>query len=298
MRYIWAMISPVAGLKNSENQRGIYAMMGAMAFFLVNDSLVKWASQSLPTGQLVCIRGLLAGTWLLIMCRQRGVLGQWSALSDKVVWVRGLLDATASLIYLTALAHLPLANATAINLASPLFILVLAVLFLNERLYWIRTLAAITGFVGVLLVARPSEDGFNAYAWLAVLGTVMHAGRDVITRKIQPAVPGLLVTLSNALCVACVAGLWSMQQTWVALDLSTWLALLSSSVCLALAYHLIIVAMRHGEMGVIAPFRYSALLYALVLGHVIWGDVPDAVTWAGIGLLVGAGLILIGSNRK
>jgi drug/metabolite transporter (DMT)-like permease len=298
MRYIWAMITPVAGLKNSENQRGICAMLGAMAFFLVNDSLVKWASQSLPTGQLVCIRGLLASTWLLIMCRQRGVLGQWTVLSDKVVWLRGLLDATASLIYLTALAHLPLANATAINLASPLFILVMAVLFLNERLYWIRTLAAITGFVGVLLVAQPTEDGFNAYAWLAVLGTVMHAGRDVITRKIHPTVPGLLVTLSNALCVACVAGLWSMQQTWVALNLNTWLALLASSVCLAMAYHLIIVAMRHGEMGVIAPFRYSALLYALVLGHVIWGDVPDAVTWVGIGLLVGAGLILIGSNRK
>lgn len=298
MRYIREMITPVNGLRNAENQRGIYAMMGAMALFLINDTLVKWVSQSLPTGQLVCIRGLLACAWLLIMCRQHGVLGQWPALNDKIVWVRGFLDATASLIYLTALAHLPLANATAINLASPLFILVMAVLFLNERLYWIRTLAALTGFIGVVLVARPSESGFNGYAWLAVLGTVMHAGRDVITRKIHHAVPGLLVTISNALCVTCVAGLWSLHQDWVPLAATTWLALLLSSLCLAMAYHLIIVAMRHGEMGVIAPFRYSALLYALVLGHVIWGDVPDAVTWIGIGLLVGSGLILIWSNRK
>jgi drug/metabolite transporter (DMT)-like permease len=298
MRYIRAMITPVTGLKNNENQRGISAMMGAMALFLVNDTLVKWVSQSLPTGQLVCIRGLLACTWLLIMCRQHGLLGQWGALNDKIVWMRGLLDAIASLIYLTALAHLPLANATAINLASPLFILVMAVLFLNERLYWIRTLAAITGFIGVLLVAHPSQDGFNGYAWLAVLGTVMHAGRDVITRKIHHAVPGLWVTISNAFCVACLAGLWSLQQTWVPVAWTTWLALLLSSLCLAGAYHLIIVAMRHGDMGVIAPFRYSGLLYALVLGHVIWGDVPDGVTWLGIGLLVGAGLILIGSNRK
>mgnify|MGYP000225760567 CR=1 FL=1 len=103
------------------------AMLLAMAFFLVNDTLVKLASASLPTGQLIFIRGLLACVWLLAMCAHRGLLSQWRTLADRAVWLRGLLDGTASLVYLTALFHLPLANATAINLASPLFILVLAV---------------------------------------------------------------------------------------------------------------------------------------------------------------------------
>ena len=273
-------------------------MLLAMALFLVNDTLVKLASASLPTGQLIFIRGAFACVWLLGMCAHRRLLPQWRTLADRAVWLRGLLDGTASLVYLTALFHLPLANATAINLASPLFILVLAVAFFGERLRWGRTLAAVVGFTGVLLVIRPTAQGFNAYAWLCVLGTLMHAGRDVMTRRIGTGVPGLLITLATALCVTVMAGLWSLSEPWVNAEplALTWLSL--ASVCLALAYHLIIVAMRHGEMGVIAPFRYSALLYAVVLGYLIWGEVPDGWTWVGIGLLVSAGLSLIWSNRK
>ena len=287
-----------AHLRSAENQRGIVAMLLAMAFFLVNDTLVKLASASLPTGQLIFIRGLLACVWLLAMCAHRGLLSQWRTLADRAVWLRGLLDGTASLVYLTALFHLPLANATAINLASPLFILVLAVAFFGERLRWARTLAALVGFGGVLLVIRPTADGFNGYAWLCVLGTLMHAGRDVMTRRIGSGVPGLLITLATAVCVTVISGVWSLSEPWQdAQPLTlTWLAL--ASVCLAVAYHLIIAAMRHGEMGVIAPFRYSALVYAVVLGYLIWGEVPDGWTWVGIGLLVGAGLSLIWSNRK
>ena len=221
-----------------------------------------------------------------------------AGLSDRVIWMRSLLDGMGSLIYLTALVHMPLANATAINLATPLFILILAVIFFKERLYAHRTLAAITGFAGVLLVARPSADGFNVYAWLCVLGTVIHATRDVITRRMGSAVPMPLATLANALCVSVMAGLWSLTETWMPVSPLNWLWLTLSSACLATAYHFIIVAMRHGEMGVIAPFRYSALLYAVMLGYLVWGEVPDAVTWLGIALLVGAGLSLIWSNKK
>ncbi|MEY2805169.1 MAG: Riboflavin transporter [Pseudomonadota bacterium] len=298
MRYSALMHDTDAGLKAQENRRGIVAMLLAMALFLANDTLVKLVSASLPTGQLIFLRGVMACLWLLGLCAHRGLLSQWRTLQDRAIWVRGVTDASASLIYLTALFHLPLANATAINLASPLFILVLAVLFFGERLAWGRTLAALVGFGGVLLVIRPSADGFNAYAGLCVLGTVMHAGRDVLTRRIGPTVPGLLITLATAACVTVMSGLWSLTEPWVGVSAMAWIWLLMASVCLAGAYHLIIVAMRHGEMGVIAPFRYSALLYAVVLGYLIWDEVPDGLTWLGIALLVSAGLSLIWSNRK
>jgi len=262
-----------ATVRAQENRRGIVAMLLGMALFLVNDTLVKWVSADLPSGQLIFLRGAMACGWLLLLCAQRGLLSQWRTLRDRAIWQRGLLDGTASLTYLTALFHMPLANATAINLASPLFILVLAVLFFGERLVWVRTLAALVGFAGVLLVARPSAEGFNVYAGLCVLGTALHAGRDVMTRRIQPQVPGLLITLATAFCVTLLSGLWSLSEPWRPIEpvALTWLAL--ASICLAWAYHLIIVAMRHGEMGVIAPFRYSALLYAVVLGYLIWGEV-------------------------
>ncbi len=281
-----------------ENRRGISAMLLAMALFLLNDTLVKWVSADLPSGQLIFLRGAMACGWLLILCAQRGLLSQWRTLSDRAVWQRGLLDGTASLTYLTALFHLPLANATAINLASPLFILVLAVLFFGERLVWVRTLAALVGFAGVLLVARPSAEGFNVYAWLCVLGTALHAGRDVMTRRIHPQVPGLLITLATAFCVTLLSGLWSTTEPWAPIAAAAWLWLGLASLCLSGAYYLIILAMRHGDMGLIAPFRYSALLYAVVLGYLVWGETPDALTWLGIGLLVSAGLCLIWSNRR
>jgi drug/metabolite transporter (DMT)-like permease len=256
------------------------------------------ASASLPTGQLLCLRGVLASLWLTGICMHKGTFSQLAGLSDRVIWMRSVLDGMGSLVYMTALFHLPLANATAINLASPLFILIFAVIFFGERLRAHRTLAALTGFAGVLLVARPSADGFNIYAWLCVLGTVIHATRDVITRRIGSGVPVALATLANAMCVTAMAGLWSLSEHWMPVSPLTWLWLTLSSICMAMAYHLIIVAMRQGEMSVIAPFRYSALLYAVVLGYLVWGEVPNAITWLGIGLLVGAGLSLIWSNRK
>jgi drug/metabolite transporter (DMT)-like permease len=284
--------------RTQENRRGITAMVLGMALFLANDTFVKLASADLPTGQLIFLRGLLACIWLLWMCQARGLLTQWRSLRDRMVWVRGVFDGLSSIAYLTALFHLPLANATAINLASPLFILVLAVVFLKERLQWVRTLAALVGFGGVLLIVRPSSEGLNAYAWLCVLGTLGHAIRDLLTRRIGTEVPGLLITLATAGTVTILSGLWSLTEPWVPVPGHAWLWLALASACLSGAYHLIIMAMRHGEMAVIAPFRYTALLYALILGYLIWGEIPDSWTWVGIGLLVGAGLSLIWSNRR
>lgn len=284
--------------RSQENQRGILAMVVGMAFFLANDTLVKLAGADLPTGQLICLRGLMACTLLLLMCAHRGLLSQWRSLCERAVWVRGVFDGLSSITYLTALIHMPLADATAINLASPLFILVLAVIFLHERLMWLRTFAAVIGFVGVLLIVRPSGEGFNGYAALCVLGTLGHAIRDLLTRRISAQVPGLLITLATAASVTALSGLWSLTTPWVPVSTMAWVWLALASACLAGAYHLIILAMRHGDMGVIAPFRYSALLYALVLGYLIWGEIPDTWTWIGIGLLVGAGLTLIWSNRR
>ena len=265
-----------------ENHRGILAMVVGMAFFLANDTLVKLAGADLPTGQLICLRGLMACTLLLLMCAHRGLLSQWRSLCERAVWVRGVFDGLSSITYLTALIHMPLADATAINLASPLFILVLAVIFLHERLLWLRTLAAVIGFIGVLLIVRPSGEGFNVYAGLCVLGTLGHAIRDLLTRRISAQVPGLLITLATAASVTVLSGLWSLTTPWVPVSTMAWVWLGLASACLAGAYHLIIMAMRHGDMGVIAPFRYSALLYALVLGYLIWGEIPDTWTWIGI----------------
>ena len=153
------------------------------------------------------------------------------------------------------------------------------------------------GFTGVLLVVQPSSEGFNVYAWLAVLATLLHAMRDTLTRGIGLHVPALLITLSTAVSVAVAAGGITLTQTWTPVDSLSLGLLFGASLFLSMAYYLLIVAMRSGEMSLVAPFRYSGLLFALLIGYVVWGDVPNLLGWAGIFLLAISGLLILRSER-
>jgi drug/metabolite transporter (DMT)-like permease len=282
---------------HADNRRGILAMSLAMALFIANDALVKQVSATLPGPQLIFIRGLMATTLVLIMAQAMGHLKNWRLMLNKRLWIRGSLDAAASLAYLTAVFHLPLANATAINLSSPLFITAFAIVFLKEQVGLQRGLLILLGFTGVLLVVQPSSEGFNVYAWLAVLATLLHATRDTLTRGIGLHVPALLITLSTAVSVAVAAGGITLTQTWTPVDSLSLALLLGASLFLSMAYYLLIVAMRSGEMSLVAPFRYSGLLFALLIGYVVWGDVPNRLGWAGIFLLAMSGLLILRSER-
>ena len=282
---------------HADNRRGILAMSLAMALFIANDALVKQVSATLPGPQLIFIRGLMATTLVLIMAQAMGHLKNWRLMLNKRLWVRGSLDAAASLAYLTAVFHLPLANATAINLSSPLFITAFAIVFLKELVALQRGLLILLGFTGVLLVVQPSSEGFNVYAWLAVLATLLHAMRDTLTRGIGLHVPALLITLSTAVSVAVAAGGITLTQTWTTVDNLSLGLLFGASLFLSVAYYLLIVAMRSGEMSLVAPFRYSGLLFALLIGYVVWGDVPNLLGWAGIFLLAISGLLILRSER-
>lgn len=295
-------INPVSSMRDggSANRRGIQLISAAMASFMINDAFVKWIAESLPAGQLVFLRGLVAV--LLITALAIGLQPQAGNrlrdLFDRWVLARSAVDAVASGTYLLGLFHLPLATATAINLASPLFITLLAVLWLGERVGADRWLATILGFVGVLLIIQPSADGFNGYALVCLAATVLHAIRDTMTRRIRPGIPAVLIMLANATAVMAIAGLWSLFEGWV--ELSAWqgAAICAAALFVAVGYYLLIQSTRTGELSVVAPFRYTALLWALILGYLVWGSLPDALAWVGIGLLVAAGLYLFSAERR
>jgi len=291
------MTSPTPDPLRAANRRGILAMAGGMACFVANDAVVKFVSQSLPAEQLIFLRGLFATLLLLAIAHAMGATPRMGALLERRVLVRALLDAFATVTYLTSLFHLPIGNATAINMATPLFITLFAVVALGERVGPGRWLAIATGFTGVLLVVQPSGTAFNAYALLCLGGTLLHASRDLMTRTIDRGIPSILITLSTAVAVMLLAGLWSLFSDWQ--PVAAWqLALLAlASVFLSGGYFLLTVSMRGGEMSLIAPFRYTGLLFALVLGYLVWGDVPNALAWAGIALLVTAGLYVLHSER-
>jgi drug/metabolite transporter (DMT)-like permease len=271
----------------------------AMASFVTNDALVKSVSASLPAAQLIFIRGVFATLLLLAVAQAMGVLTVQKVRGalQKNVLVRAGLDSLATLTYLTSLFHLPIGNATAINMATPLFITVFAVVAYGERVQLARWLAVITGFIGVLLVVQPSSAGFNTYALLCLVGTLFHSGRDLMTRHIDRNISSLLITLSTAVAVTVLSGLLSVPQGWKPVAPFQLGQLAAASAFLSAGYYLIIVGMRNGEMSVIAPFRYAGLLFALTIGWAVWGDVPNTLAWAGIALLVGAGLYVLHSER-
>jgi len=284
------------------NRRGIIAMTGGMACFVVNDALVKYVSQSLAGAQLIVIRGVFATVLLFGIAHAMGLLrGPQSRAREilhRPVMIRSALDAAATLVYLTALFHLPLANATAINMATPLFLALLAVLWMGERIGPARWLAIGLGFIGVILIVQPKADGFNGYSLLCLFGTLLHAARDLFTRKIHVDMPSILITIGTAVSVTALAGLISLVQGWKPFTAAHLGLLATASVFLSAGYFLLIRAMRAGEISLIAPFRYSALLIALVIGFVVWRETPNTLAWGGIALLLGAGIYMLVSERS
>lgn len=283
--------------RSRANRRGIAWMCAAMSVFIVNDALVKFVSERVPTAQLIFVRGLIAVVLVALAAQQAGVLVRAAEIVRGRVAVRATIEAIAAFLYLAALFKLPIANATAINLASPLVIAVLATIFLGERVGPRRWLAIGLGFAGVLLVIQPRADGFNAYAWLCLLSTLFHATRDLITRGIPPGTPSILVTLATTVAVVLLSGIATAVEGWQPMSWSDtgWLGL--ASVFLASGYYAMISGVRQGEVSVVAPFRYTGLLWALVIGFVVWGDVPNALAFGGIALLIGAGLYMLHQER-
>ncbi len=281
------------------NRRSVAAMSAGMASFVTNDTLVKHVGESLPGPQLIFIRGVCATVLLLAIAHAMGAAGGWRQLRDGRVLLRAGFDGFATLVYLTSLFHLPLANATAINMATPLFITLFAVVAFHERVGPSRWLAIAVGFTGVLLVVQPTAAGFNAYALLCLAGTLLHAARDLTTRVIDRRIPSILVTLSTAVAVTLLSGAWAaLAGRWEPVSARQFGLLALASVFLSGGYYLLTVAMRAGEMSLVAPFRYAGLLFALVLGFAVWGDVPNALAWVGIAFLVGAGLVVLRSDRR
>jgi len=279
------------------NRAGILWMSFGMSAFIGNDALIKAVGTRVPAAQMIVVRGVMAIALILLVAWRMGALNRLRDIARGWVVVRAGCEGVGTFLYLAGLFHLPLANVTAINLASPLFIAVLARLIYQEQVSAARWLAIGLGFCGVMMIIQPSGEGFNIYALMSLAATLIFAGRDLMTRKIPPSTPSILITLATASTVWLLAGGVLSWQGWVPMSWYDVGLLAIASVFLSAGYYSVIAAMRQGEMSVVAPFRYVGLLWALLIGFVIWGDIPNALAWAGIALLIGAGLYMLRQQR-
>jgi S-adenosylmethionine uptake transporter len=275
----------------TDNMRGAILMMGSMATFTVNDACIKLLAQSLPTFQVVALRGMAATVLLLILARATGALAHGIPRGDRVrVALRVAAETAAFLPFVIALTKIPLANITAILQALPLTIAAAGALILGERVGPRRWAAIGAGMVGVLLIVRPGTAGFDAWSLLAVLAVLFITARELLTRRLSANVPGPLVAVLTAAAITALGLLISLAEPWQAPDAGQGALILAAAICILCAYLFSIAAVRVGELSAVAPFRYTALLWGLLLGLLIFGERPDALTLAGAALIAAAGL--------
>jgi drug/metabolite transporter (DMT)-like permease len=269
-----------------DSTRGILAMSASVVVFIFNDALIKLASETMPALQAIGLRGIFATGWCVLAIAVRGEGRQVHRIAHPAVALRGLLEAAA------------FAVATAVNMSTPLFLAVLAVLMLGEKVGWRRWSAIAVGFVGVLLVIQPEPGDINGWTWLVVLSSLVGALRDIAARWVPPAVPSLVVSLSSAVTVGAVGCLWVSFHGWQPMPVRGIAYIAASSLLLASGYQFLIIALRtRAEYSVMGAFRYASVLWAIALGYVLWGDVPNALAFVGIALVAGSGLYILHRER-
>lgn len=281
-----------------DNTRGILAMSAAVVVFIFNDALIKLAAESMPSVQAIGVRGVFATLWCGLALLVTGAWRQihWAA-HPRVVF-RGVLEAGSAIFYLVALFQIPFAIATAVNLSTPVILTVLAVFILKEDVRWRRWSAVIVGFLGVLMVIQPHPGDLNAWTWLALFGTLFGCFRDIFVRFLPVGVPTLVVSFTTALIVATVGCVWAVVEGWQPMTSRGIGFAIGSSLLLAMGYQFVVIALRSsGEFSVIGAFRYGSILWAIAIGYVVWGEVPNALAVCGIAVIVGSGLYILHRER-
>ncbi|ASY63230.1 Permeases of the drug/metabolite transporter (DMT) superfamily [Sinorhizobium sojae CCBAU 05684] len=275
----------------SANFRGIIFMCLAMAAFSCNDALIKSVTGAMNTGQIMFVRGLLTTLMALAIAYHFGALRPIRTILRPVILLRIAMEALASVTYISALGLIPLANASAIMQALPLAVTLGAALFLGQPVGWRRWLAIATGFIGVLIVLRPGPEGFTPAALTVVACVFVTATRDLCTRRIGTEVPSLFITVTTAFVTTLVgAALIVPLGGWQPVSATSFTHIVGASVLLMLGYQTIVLAMREGDISVIAPFRYTGLLWSITIGIAFFAETPDRWMLAGVAVIVGSGL--------
>lgn len=274
-----------------ENLRASGLMVLSMALFALEDMFVKLLSGAMPVGQIVMILGGLGGAvfWALLALRGKRLLTR--DLLRPAVLTRNAGEVIGTLGFVSALALTELSSASAILQTLPLAIVLGAAVFLREPVGWRRWTAILTGFAGVLLIVQPWGAGFSALSLLAVFGVIGLALRDLTTRGIPASVPSNQLSASAFLALV-PAGAVLMAVTGdapVPVGAGDALRFVACMVFGVLGYATLVMATRVGEASVIAPFRYSRLVFALIVAVVVFGERPDLQTLTGSAVIVGSG---------
>jgi drug/metabolite transporter (DMT)-like permease len=283
-----------------DNLRGIVAITACNFLFLINDTFLKVVSSEMPLGQILFFRGLFASMLMLPLVIATGAHREVRHLWNRAVFWRTLSEICAAILFLLALFRIPIANANAILQVVPLMVTAAGAIFLGEYVGWRRWTAIAIGFVGVLIVIRPGLAGFDAYSLVALSSMFFITLRDIMTRVMPRALPALLISLVTGAAVGLSGPLLgiALEETWVVPSLESLGLILVAVVFLIGGYLTAVEFMRYGDIGVVAPFRYTVVIWAMTVGFVVWHEVPDWAMLVGTAIIITTGVFTFSRERR
>lgn len=272
--------------------RGILFMLAGTFFMSINNAVLKWLSEGYPAGQVLFMRGFFIFIPIAFFIWREGGFRSARVESYQGHVLRAAFTVASAFMFVIGVRYLPLADATAISFAGPLFITMLATPILGEYVGWRRWSAVIVGFIGVLIITRPTGDVVRLAVLLPLGSAFAAAMRDLITRRIAPRETSnsILVTTTSAVALA---GLVTLPFGWIVPTPADLGLIALGGIVSGFGHYCMIETFRHAEAGLVAPFKYSSILYAVGMGYLFWGDLPDAWVIAGTVILVGSGLYIL-----
>lgn len=283
----------------TDNLRGSLYMTASMAGFALEDAFIKTAARHIPVGEVITLMGLAGVLVFSAMALRAGDMPLPRAIASRTMLVRSIFEIAGRIFYALAVALIPISVASAILQATPLVVVLGAALIFGETVGLKRWLLILTGFAGVLIILRPGLEGFSALSVLALIAMFGFAGRDLATRaaplslsNAQLGVLGFIVLTLSGVIILAVTG------TVVIPDAQGFALVAGAAGFGICGYGALTIAMRTGEVGVVTPFRYTRLLFAMVLGVAVFGERPDAATLIGSAIIVACGVVIISQNRR
>ena len=281
--------APVAAVSSA---RAILLMVGSVAFFAVMDALVKDLGTRYPTLQVMFFRSLFAFVPIMLLILHSGSLKALRMNSVTGHLLRSLVGVGAMFCFFYAYSRMPLADVVAISFAAPVFVVALSVPLLGERVGPRRWAAVLIGFVGVMIMLQPGPGLLRSISLVPLLGTVFFALAMIVLRKLGRTETSASVAFTFTLSCTLVSG-FALPFVWVAPNLVDLAALIAVGLLGGVGQILMTTAFKHGDVAVVAPFEYTAMIWATLLGFVFWNEIPRLSIWLGVAVVMASGLFIL-----
>ncbi len=269
-------------------------MMASMASFTLNDTFMKALAGEVPLFQVLFLRGIFTTVAVGGVAWWMGALAASVSRRDAgSIALRMVGEIGSAYFFLTALFNMPIANVTAILQALPLTITLAAALVFGDPIGWRRMSAILIGFVGVMLIVRPGAEDFTIYSVYVLAAVGFVTLRDLATRRLSKETPSMQVTFITSVSMTVFFGLASLTIDWAPMDGRAYGLTIGAALLIIGGYLFSIMVMRVGEISFIAPFRYTGLIWALLLGWLVFDEWPEPITLLGAAIVVGSGLFML-----